>query len=208
MNVIDGVKFETPQPPPRLPPDLAASFGNVFTSRQLAYLEDTAKLATEPGGAVNVEFSENAVECTPLTIRRCTQSWINVHEPQFGWLRETIYGLVAHANQEHFRFQLSGIAEMIQLVRYHSNVKAGYGWHMDIRPDYQRKLSFSVQLTDPDNYAGGELQIMQCEGNYQAMPKEHGTVILFPSYLMHRVTPVEDGVRHALVGWIAGSPFV
>lgn len=67
-----------------------------------------------------------------------------------------------------------------------------------------RKISFSLQLTDPSEYEGGELQVMLPSGEIHTMPKELGTVIFFDSRLTHRVTPVTKGERRSMVGWVVG----
>ena len=63
-----------------------------------------------------------------------------------------------------------------------------------------------VQLTDPEEYEGGELEL--CLGGEPfVVPKEQGTLITFPSYNLHRVRPTIEGTRHSLVGWVTGRPF-
>ena len=69
-----------------------------------------------------------------------------------------------------------------------------------------RKISISVQLDDENDYMGGDLQFYTKQTLTNA-PRKKGTVIMFPSYLLHRVTPVVKGVRHSLVTWISGPPF-
>ena len=85
-------------------------------------------------------------------------------------------------------------------------------WHTDthLHADSnasQRKLSISIQLSDPNDYEGGDLEF--CDGNLSCIPREKlrgkGTVIIFPSFVTHRVTPVTKGVRHSLVSWCEGS---
>jgi PKHD-type hydroxylase len=70
----------------------------------------------------------------------------------------------------------------------------------------RRKLSLVCQLSDPSEYEGGELQINT--GEIFTPEKQKGTVILFPSYLLHRVTPVTKGTRRSLVLWIEGPAFI
>ena len=69
-----------------------------------------------------------------------------------------------------------------------------------------RKLSFSVQLNDPKDYKGGELNLYTSE-KPETMKKEQGTLILFPSFILHEVTPVTKGERNALVSWVTGKQF-
>jgi PKHD-type hydroxylase len=70
-----------------------------------------------------------------------------------------------------------------------------------------RKISIVVQLSDPDEYEGGELQIQTGSESYISILKKKGAVTLFPSYMRHRVTPVTKGVRKSLVLWVGGSTF-
>jgi len=63
-----------------------------------------------------------------------------------------------------------------------------------------------MQLSDPDEYEGGDLQFMFNQKIVSA-PREKGTIIVFPSFMMHRVTPITKGVRKSIAGWVAGPPY-
>jgi len=67
-----------------------------------------------------------------------------------------------------------------------------------------RKLSFSLQLSDPDEYEGGNVQLIDETGATYVAPRKRGTMILFDSRTQHRVLKVESGVRKSLVGWAVG----
>ena len=69
-----------------------------------------------------------------------------------------------------------------------------------------RKLSLSVQLTDPSQYEGCDLQF-QVSDKVGVAPRKRGTVIAFPSFFLHRVTPIISGTRKALVAWATGPEF-
>ena len=69
-----------------------------------------------------------------------------------------------------------------------------------------RKLSISIQLTDPKEYEGGELILYDCEKG-EEMNKEQGTLIMFPSYTLHEIKPVIKGERNSLVTWVTGNKF-
>lgn len=73
-----------------------------------------------------------------------------------------------------------------------------------VNSEYARKLSFSLQLTDPSEYEGGNLEILDAQGKVHAMSQEQGRLIFFDSRITHRVTPVTKGQRRSLVGWIVG----
>jgi PKHD-type hydroxylase len=70
-----------------------------------------------------------------------------------------------------------------------------------------RKLSFSLLLSDPDTYEGGNLQLLAEDGKSYYAPRQRGTIILFDSRTQHRVQKVKSGVRKSLVGWVVGPRF-
>lgn len=89
------------------------------------------------------------------------------------------------------------------------SVGGHYIFHHDIdwkKPTTQRKLSVVVQLTDPEEYEGGELEFEEVNHDEKTkqLIRQKGTVIVFPSYMRHRVTPVTKGERKSLVTWIEG----
>lgn len=138
-------------------------------------------------------------------------------EKQHQWLYDAVLEYVFAANKQHWRFNIAA-CEAMQYTTY----EAGqfYGWHVDQHSDpypdgafqgMTRKLSITVQLSDGENYDGGDFEIRDyCD--YDSVQKidgirPRGSVLVFPSFLMHRVTPVTRGVRRSLVCWIVGPPF-
>ena len=67
-----------------------------------------------------------------------------------------------------------------------------------------RKLSFTLQLSDPDEYEGGNVQLIDEAGRSYIAPRQRGTIILFDSRTQHRVIKVKKGVRKSIVGWVLG----
>ena len=67
-------------------------------------------------------------------------------------------------------------------------------------------MSISVQLSEPDAYDGGDLEI-DIDGAPWSAPRDRGTAILFPSFVRHRISQVDSGTRHALVAWMHGPAF-
>lgn len=114
--------------------------------------------------------------------------------------------LVAICN-EQYQFQLSGMFEHLQFLRYEEDDQ--YGWHKDVGPGLlsMRKISVVVHLNAPGEFDGGELQTM-IDGNPSGVEWRQGSATIMPSYEMHRVTPVTRGVRHSLVCWFSGQPFM
>ncbi|MGE5794397.1 MAG: 2OG-Fe(II) oxygenase [Bacteroidota bacterium] len=81
-----------------------------------------------------------------------------------------------------------------------------FDWHMDLGPGRTsaRKLSMTVQLSPPEDYAGGDLEFV---GNTHAAERERGSATIFPAYVGHRVSPIERGTRRSLVAWAYGPSF-
>ena len=109
-------------------------------------------------------------------------------------------------NRQCFGFDVKDIFD-IQYSEYDAKYKGHFDWHIDIGEDgsnhfYERKLSMSIQLSDYSEYKGGNLEIRNVELGMES--KQKGTMIVFPSTKLHRVTPVTDGTRKALVAWIEG----
>lgn len=113
--------------------------------------------------------------------------------------------VVKQANNRHWNFDLSGLYEGLQLTRYREG--QFYKWHQDSGGGTfsKRKLSIVVQLSDPKDYEGGELQFLGFEK--EQIPLSQGTAIIFPSFNPHQVTPVRSGVRYSLVAWVSGAPY-
>lgn len=136
-------------------------------------------------------------------IRKSTIAWIDIQEDSH-WLYEKVWTTFQAVNR-WFEFDLFGLVDEIQFAKY--AVGDGFGWHLDAGGGQTstRKLSMSVQLCDDDEYAGGDLEFCACS---QLDPRRRrGTIIAFPSFLAHQVTPVTLGTRYSLVAWAHGPPF-
>jgi PKHD-type hydroxylase len=121
------------------------------------------------------------------------------------WVFRRMTDVTKFVNQ-YFEFDLTIMNEGIQFTRYESP-GGKYDWHTDYGPDMlRRKLSLTVQLTDPDEYEGGELELNPI-GDPVTMDRVRGRVYAFPSYTLHRVKPMVTGTCHSLVVWVAGPAF-
>jgi PKHD-type hydroxylase len=117
--------------------------------------------------------------------------------------------LVRDANRDVFDFDITEFAESPQVARYGAEREGHFDWHSDIgegRLAERRKLTIVVQLSEPDAYDGGTLEVMPSAGALSA-DRTRGAAILFPSFVLHRVTPVTRGERHSLTVWCHGAPF-
>jgi len=129
------------------------------------------------------------------------------NEPRHSWMVERIARVVNLVNRQHWGFELAG-SERLQFSAYGAGEH--YDWHIDLGAQHhfaQRKISISILLNDPAEYDGGDLEVSIGSDN-KVCARSKGAVILFPSYALHRVTPVTSGTRYSLVAWIVGAtPF-
>ena len=122
------------------------------------------------------------------------------------WIFQKLSDIVNEMNARYWGFDLSGFDQGLQFTRYDAPGQY-YDWHTDSgMMTGRRKLSLTVQLSDPDDYEGGDLELCWGPEPMQAK-REQSMMILFPSWTMHRVTPVTKGTRYNLVGWISGPSF-
>jgi PKHD-type hydroxylase len=172
-----------------------------FTDQQLDWLQNKAKAATETakvggnnGGEVN------------LDVRRSELNWLR-NTPETEWVFEGLSNVVNNLNPQYFGFDLTGFGEAIQLTNYHENKQGNYIWHQDFGSSgISRKLSVVLQLSDPNEYEGGELQLLT-KREPTIVKKQRGLITVFPAWTLHQVTPVVKGTRQSLVAWVSGPAF-
>ena len=132
-------------------------------------------------------------------------SWLYSSD-DLSWVFRKITDIVLNLNDRFFQFDLHGLNEGLQFTNYKAPSDK-YGKHIDRAFEILiRKLSLSIQLTDPKEYEGGELFLYENEKGTE-MKKEQGTLILFPSYILHEVKPIIKGERNSLVSWVIGKQF-
>lgn len=137
-------------------------------------------------------------------IRRSQVVFFGV-EPRYDWLYARVWAAAQECNRQFFGVDILGVEASIQFGRYDSSDQGFYNWHTDfagLRPD--RKISISIQLSASADYDGGDLELMY-EQQPQRLDRTRGAFIAFPSFMLHRVTPVTRGTRFSLVAWILGA---
>ena len=145
---------------------------------------------------------------TAHNIRRAEIAWLD-DIPQTAWVMDAMMSVVAAANRETFGFDLSDFGESPQVARYGAEREGHFDWHSDIGAGNwaaKRKLTIVVQLSDPADYDGGTLELRP-DSNVASAPRTRGTAIIFPSFVLHRVTPVTLGTRWSLTLWSHGPAF-
>ena len=136
-------------------------------------------------------------------VRKSKITWLQ-EEDEWQWLYNKFIDFTQIANDNMWNCELVGMTEKIQYSHYDSD-GGHYNWHMDIGIGHaaRRKISIAVQLSDPDDYEGGDFQF-RMRADALTVPRSKGAVVLFPSWMLHRVTPVTKGLRKSLVAWVSG----
>lgn len=174
---------------------------NAFNDSELDWLRHRAINTSTPGLVGGGSDGRN-----DPGVRRSDVSWLNSSQ-ETKWVYEKISYVVSSLNAKFYKFDLIGMGESFQLSNYDSSKSGTYGWHIDFSPEGpSRKLSLVLQLTDPSEYEGGNLQILNSSQPI-TIPKKRGLIVAFPSWTLHQVTPVTMGNRQSLVSWITGPMF-
>jgi PKHD-type hydroxylase len=125
---------------------------------------------------------------------------------------DSVIGVFMHAYikdvniKAEWNFDITHATE-VQIARY-KNDGGHYTWHRDtLAPvnGMQRKLSMVVLLNDSSEFEGGKFEL-ENENDFLGLHKA-GSIVVFPSYLNHRVTPVTKGTRYTATCWINGPAF-
>jgi PKHD-type hydroxylase len=189
----------------RLATQTFTAWADAFTPAELdALIAYGDRLAQDKASLVGVPVDQQTEEFDKIRITRT--AWIE-QLPETKWLYDRLQGVIRTLNEQSYGFDLRGFSEHLQYTVYNGSEGGHYEWHVDHGPIHvQRKLSVSVQLTDPATYEGCDLEF--CAGTkVEKGPRERGTVIAFPSYVLHRVTPITSGTRKSLVVWTTGPNF-
>ena len=137
--------------------------------------------------------------------RKSKVSWLFSND-DMEWAFRRVTDIILNLNDRFFKFDIFGLHEGFQFTNYKAPSDK-YSKHVDNRVNaLVRKLSLSIQLTDSKEYEGGELYLYNSDKG-ELMDKTQGTLIMFPSYVLHEVMPVTKGERNSLVTWVTGKQF-
>lgn len=140
-------------------------------------------------------------------VRKSKTSWIALNN-ETSWLYDSMAYIARQLNGQFYDFDLSGFVEDFQYTVYDGSGDH-YSWHMDkgfAEAMSPRKLSLVLQLSDPSEYEGGDLELFTSP-TPTTVKKQKGILYAFPSWILHRVTPVTSGIRRSLVIWVSGPKF-
>ena len=162
----------------------------------------------------NLEYSNGKLWDNNRDVKKIRQSsikWILLNE-NTNWLFKKLILKIYETNQFNFHHTLKYV-EDLQFTQYEENQKEFYSKHIDGSSSHlgdfveTRKLSFTIQLTDENEYDGGDL-VFYINSDNEIVKKnasrKKGTITFFESNILHEVTPVTRGTRHSLVSWVWG----
>jgi hypothetical protein len=125
------------------------------------------------------------------------------------WVFDKVIKAITLANNMYYDYDIAGITHGLQLIKYQhtdGESRGHYDWHIDAGngPVSTRKISATIQLSNPDDYQDCDL-IVNNHGGILHASRERGAINMFPSYMPHQVTKITGGIRYALVIWVHGS---
>lgn len=172
-------------------------FDKVFSKEELLEIECIQSM---------FPFKKGSTVGNEEEVRKSQIKWIPYNDDT-SWLYDKLSLMAMEANSI-WEFNLNSIVDNIQYTEYYGG-GGEYGWHMDIGPHpiNHRKISITIQLSDPEEYTGGDLELWTGVGQISA-PRSQGCAVLFPSFMVHRVTPVITGTRKSLVLWVGGGAYM
>jgi len=179
-------------------------FQNGFTKEELDKIEkEVETIPLEPATIFSSTDEESSNQIRSSSVR-----WIPQND-QWEWVYAKLRNYIKEANDTLWNFDLVSMPEQIQYTEYYADSKGHYGWHQDIGPGIgaHRKVSITVQLSDADDYEGGELEFMYGSNSTVTAPRGAGVVVIFPSYMMHQVSEVTKGTRKSFVLWVGGEHY-
>jgi PKHD-type hydroxylase len=175
--------------------NLYAFWNNAFSKLECETIINTAKNKGLIKGKTKGESD----------VRDSKISWLYPID-NIDWVFRRVTDITLNLNERFFKFNLFGLNEGFQFTNYEAP-SGKYGKHVDRGMNMAvRKLSISIQLTNPEEYEGGELYLYE-DDKGTLMDKAQGTLIIFPSYVLHEVMPVTKGERNSLVTWVTGKQF-
>jgi len=198
---------EISQPPPAVDKE-SIQTNDLFTSIiHATFLSpeqcDAIKNACESPLWIQGEVNSGQID---KKLRNVKQQGLMMNEE--GWPHTRILELMKQANETRYKFNVSGFMNYDAPMIMEYGKGCHYDWHIDVGKSVpNRKLSFTIQLSKPEDYEGGDLEFLGTEINKEAF-RQQGTCVIFPSFLAHKITKVKSGTRYAIVGWVHGPTYI
>lgn len=187
-------------------PNRIIEIPNFFSLKEIIEISNLSKNFPSNSASVGDGLVDTKEE---NSIRRSVIKWVPETESNI-WLYNKLQNIIHKVNSQVYRFDLRGWGDSIQYTEYSETYKGKFDWHLDNGPNEvsHRKLSISVQLSEESDYEGGDFQTFPIiDQDRKSLSKSLGSLIIFPSFIPHRITPVTKGTRRSLVWWVGGAPF-
>lgn len=180
------------------------------------FTDDELKSIDEYCSSYNTEKSyvidHNGMSTENKDVRLSDIKMHQVNEKN-SWIFLRLLQATEHVNDNFYNFDLSGF-DFFQYTEYEGE-GSNYDWHVDIvfgeimpkGMELMRKISGSLILSNPSEYKGGNFEIMIGGQSIEPIVQKRGSIIFFPSFVMHRVAPLTEGKRKSLVFWVMGPKF-
>lgn len=189
---------------------------NAFTDNEIDQICDMMSKASLDDAYVTrseQKLDQEQGKLRPVIDNTIRKSRVAFYEPNDStqWIFDRLNFVIETVNNKWFNFDLNGY-ERFQYTEYNGQNNEGYGWHTDMfwgelpKDSYTetRKLSLTLLLNTPGvDFEGGELQFGR-ESDFESARVKKGSIILFPSFALHRVAPVTKGLRKSIVTWVLG----
>jgi PKHD-type hydroxylase len=170
-------------------------------------------LSTAAISSINENKLDEQETPGPILNNDVRRSMVSFHLPneENGWIFERLNYVIEMINNRWYNVDINGY-DQFQYTEYHDHNQGHYGWHSDIffgpppadSHTETRKLSLTLLLNEPEiDFEGGELQFGH-ESKQESVKMKKGTIVVFPSFSLHRVAPVTRGIRKSIVVWTIG----
>jgi PKHD-type hydroxylase len=165
----------------------------------------------------NLILEEAKTKGKDKNYRKGKISWLSEN-----WIYDRLNCYLEETNKEAgWNFEYSFI-EPLQFTKY--DKENYYDWHTDGNSDHYsvyknhlnknfngkiRKISATISLSSQNDYGGGDLEFDWGLLGRKTIKeiKNQGSVVFFPSFTQHKITPITRGTRYSLVMWVLGTPF-
>jgi PKHD-type hydroxylase len=181
-----------------------------FSPSELTTIENYCKslpliAGGSPEGAGHIEEDEEKFRVSNV-------GYHSANDPNLKFVFEKFNGVFEYVNSMFYNFDINGY-DYFQYAEYDAKESGRYNWHMDLGLDNlsedvysTRKLSMSMLLNTPGvDFEGGDFQTFFAKELDVSLKR--GQILIFPSFIVHRVKPVTKGIRKSLVIWVTGPGF-
>jgi PKHD-type hydroxylase len=176
-------------------------YSGFFNSEELAKIKETSEqFAFEDATAGSMKDKHEVNH----KVRSSRIKWLQLNDSTT-WIYNKIVDGIRGANKELWDFNWNGKTETMQYTEYKATENGHYDWHQDNGDGMQSLRKISAVIILNDDYEGGRLDIYN--SSVDELEQKAGDMIVFPSYMLHRVEPVTSGLRKSLVIWVGGTPY-